>query len=151
MATKRRRRDTLASIVVGHCYVKHVNIACGNIRASRNTPTLTEWAPATSRQVTSWHRVIGWLALAVQYRWRRVRFHWPDRVGCRASFTVYVAKVPQKRWPFSYLTRLKKSRSWDVAEKPRDALYQIESKHALYQLKFCQLLQTNVRNDSSFI
>jgi len=30
----------------------------------------------------------------------------------------------------------------DVAEKPRDALYQV---------KFCLLLQTNVRNDSSFI
>jgi len=54
---------------------------------------------------------------------------------------VYAAKVPQKRWPFSYLIGWKKATS-DVAEKPRDALY---------QLKFCQLLQTNVRNDSSFI
>jgi len=95
--------DRLVCIVVGHGYVKHVNIVRGNIKASRNTSTLTERAPASSRQVTSWHRVIGWLALAVQYCWRRVRFHWPDRVGCRASFTVYAAKVPQKRRPLSFV------------------------------------------------
>ena len=65
MATKLRRSDTLASIVVGHGYVKHINIVRGNIKASRNMPTLTEQrhrrtrrtsaaaAAATSRQVTS--------------------------------------------------------------------------------------------------
>jgi len=103
MATRLRCSDRLVCIVVGHGYVKHINIVRGNIKASRNTPTLTERAPASSRQVTSWHRVIGWLALAVQYRWRRVRFHWPGRVGCRASFTVYVAKVPLKRRPLSFV------------------------------------------------
>jgi len=46
MATKRRRSDTLASIVVGHGYVKHINIVRGNIKASRNTSTLTERAPS---------------------------------------------------------------------------------------------------------